>query len=148
MNARQKVARRLLEACRDAPKVLQTAEEVLDLMTLLVQFLVVGGRVLPIAARRDHRTLARLGEHLAHPLVCIVALVADNYTRLDRLCQRVKSLKVTGLTRCQHQGRRLARCITDRMDLGRQASLAPTDALLLLRLFNSAPFFRAPPALR
>ena len=77
MNACQKVSGGLLVAGGDTPKVLQAAEEALDPVTLLVQFLVVSRRVLPIAARRDHRGLAGCLENGAYPFVGIVALVAD-----------------------------------------------------------------------
>ena len=51
VDACQEVARGLLIARGDSTKVLQTTEEVLDVMALLVQLFVVGGRILAIAAR-------------------------------------------------------------------------------------------------
>jgi hypothetical protein len=117
--------------------LLQPLEEALDEIALAVEgkvrlpwFLAVGFR------RNDGGDVTRL-ERLDKG-VGVVALVGDESLRLDLAQQRLGLGDVGRLPRRQGENDRIAECVDDGMDLGRQSASRAADGLSL------AVFFWAP----
>ena len=84
MYSGEKVSRGLVVARSDRPELLESAEEVLDQMTGLVESLVVEARRGAIALWRDDGRLACRGERREHALVGIERLVGDQNIGVDQ----------------------------------------------------------------
>ena len=140
MNAGQKASCGLVVSSGNGLELLELGEKVLDEVARLVEVFVKGARYLAGLARGDHRRLASLGQRLEHPRVGIERLVGNQRLGLKRGQQGICSSQVVLLTAGEMKASRIAERIHQRVDLGRQPTLAAADGLIL------AAFLGAPAA--
>ena len=113
---------------------------VLDQVPGLVEVVVKGARCLSALARGDDGRLASLGQRLEHALVGIERFVGNQRLGLKLRQQGIGSSQVVLLTAGEMKASRIAERIHERVDLGRQPTLAAADGLII------AGFLGAPAA--
>jgi hypothetical protein len=97
------------------------AEEVFDEMAPTVHGEVAGNGCLAIGLGRDHGECPALVEFVAKPVV-VESLVADQRADHDTVEQRRDADAVMALPRQEDEARKVAQCIDQGDDLGRQAT--------------------------
>ena len=138
MDGGEKISRGFVVARGDGAELFEFAEEVLDQVARLVEmFVEIAGRG-AVAAERNDRPFAGLGERPDDPLVGIVSLVGDQDGGGDLRQQGVRAGKVMRLSGGQVEGERVAEGIDQGMDFGAQSAFAAADRLV------AAVFFGAP----
>jgi hypothetical protein len=116
--------------------VLELVEAAFDAIALFVQFAIVGSRLFPISAWRDHRHRAQALD-LGYDLGRVVALVGDDGFGLTAF-QKLECLSIFGsLSWRDAEGDRQPVLVGQQVDLGAQTSSGTPQS----RVFG-APFLR------
>jgi hypothetical protein len=137
MDERELAARQFLEPGEDPPVVLHEAEQVLDLVALLIEVPV--GRALVDAggSGRDHRQGA-LGRDGPQDGVRVVGLVGEHRLGRQAVEQGQGLRRVALLPGGQAEGERVAKGVRGGVPLGREAAARAAKRLLSFAFFAPA----------
>jgi len=138
MDGGQEVAGGFVIACGDGPILLEPGEEVLDQVAGFVDFLVIGTRVLAVAAGWNDEALAGLLQGRDHAFVGVVGLVGDDGIGRHFSKQDIGTIQIASLPRRQKKAGRVTQGIDGGVDFCAQSSARAADGL------RFAPFLRAP----
>ena len=137
VKAAEEVASGFFVSSCDPPEMFDDIEEAFDEIAFAVEREVTWPLDLPVRlGRDDHCDAARF--EIVDEAVGIIALVAEKGSRLYLIGQQFGLLDVVNLSTGEAEHQRIAECIDNRMDLGRQ----PTTRTAYR--FIDAAFFKAP----
>lgn len=138
MDGGQEVTGGFVITCGDGTILLEPGKEVLDQVAGFVEFLVVGARVLAVAAGRNDEALAGLLQRPNHTFVGVVGFVSDDGIGRHFSQQDIGAIQIAGLPRCQKKTGRVTQGIDGGVDFCAQSSARAADGL------RFAPFLPAP----
>ena len=115
----------------DCPELLELAEEILDQVTLFVEFAIELARRRAVWSRRDYRKFAGRGQRVEDPAIGIEGAICDQQVGGHMRQQRIGPGQVVRLSRRQQQAQRIAERVDQRMDLGAQTAAAAAKCLVL-----------------
>ncbi len=126
----------------DASPILDSAEHVFDVVTLLVERFVVVGRMLSLFAWRDAWSNTPVFQGIAEP-VGIVTAIGKQFPGFGQAIEQVAGTRVvTGLTFREKKQQGPPQAVGDSMELGVQAALCSSDTA------GKSPFFNRLAAVR
>ena len=138
IDAGQEVDCTLVIARGDGAELLELAEEVFDEMALLVEFAIVGARLLAAGNGGNHRHLAGRQQGRDDARVGVEGSVRQERVGLQLGQKGVRALQVVGLAGGEQKANRVAQRVDQGVDFGAQPAPAAPDRLV------AAVFFGAP----
>ena len=138
MDAGEKVSCGLIVTGRESSELLELTDEILDQRARLVQFFIKIARRLATALGWDYWGLARRYEGFDHAFIGIEGFICQQGVGFHLRQEHVGAFKIMRLTTSQEEGKRIAQCIDQEMDLCTQPAFAAPDRLVF------AVFFWAP----
>jgi len=122
----------------DTAELLDPLEEVLDQVSPLIHFCVVGNRRCAIRLGWDHSNSAPLVEYCAQGVV-VESFVGDESLEIDARDQRFDTDAVVTLAGQQDKARQVAQRVDESDDLGCQPAARLADSLILSPPFAPVP---------
>ena len=122
MDGGEKVALGLIVAGGDGSKLLEPAEEVLDVMTLLVELLTVFARIEATFSGRNDGFLARSFKRLTNTDIHVEGFVCNQDAGFEPGKQGIGAVQIMRLTGRKIEACRFAQCIGGGVDLGTQSA--------------------------
>lgn len=104
----------------DSSVMFQFFKEILDQVTRFVERLVIVAWHFSIGFRRNDRGDSRCFQPVDDTFIGVISLVGDQDIGLNFIDQRIGSVQIAGLSRCQVKAGRIAQSIADRVDFGAQ----------------------------
>jgi hypothetical protein len=131
VDGRQEISGGFVVAGGDGTELFEFAEEILDQVTLFVEFAIELARRQAVWSRRDYGGFASRRQEVEYSAIGIEGAICDQQVGGHMRQQRIGPDQVVRLSRRQQQAQRIAERVDQRMDLGAQTAAAAAKRLVL-----------------